>query len=628
MPTPPTLSHLKNRAIKKTNPSLRPKLAVKDFFKTAKQLSYQLSPNNQHLAFMQPWEEGHRRLNVFVLPVTDLKAKPQRITSSLRRDIYGFTWVNNTTIVFAVDQGGDENVHIHAVSVTNPNTKNLTPFENVKAGLLDDLEDDAEHILITLNKRDPELHDVYKLNVHDTTLTLVAKNPGTISQWLCDHQGNVRAATTTDGVNTSLLYRKNAQSPFQTILTTDFKTTLSPLAFHAKGHLLYVASNRGRDTSAVYTFDPDRACEQDLIFEHPEVDVHSLVLSRKTKHPICSVYTTEKPHYHFYEPNAKALHQRLETLLPGMEIAFRYSRDESLAIVHCSSDLSRGSYYLYHISTEKLEHLSDLSPWLPEKDMAPMRPIQYTARDGLTLHGYLTLPLDRAPTSLPVIVHPHGGPWARDVWGFNPEVQFLAYHGYAVLQVNFRGSTGYGRTFWEKSFKQWGKAMQDDITDGVYWLINKGIADPKRIAIYGASYGGYATLAGLTFTPELYACGVDYVGISSLFSFMQSIPPYWKLYLAMLYEMVGHPEHDQAQLRATSPLFHATAIRAPLLIAQGANDPRVKQEESDQIVQALRERGVDVEYMLKENEGHGFANEENRFDFYNTLLVFLNKHLS
>lgn len=256
-----------------------------------------------------------------------------------------------------------------------------------------------------------------------------------------------------------------------------------------------------------------------------------------------------------------------------------------------------------------------------------MKPIKYQSRDGLTINGYLTLPKGVEAKNLPVVVNPHGGPWARNHWGFNPEVQFLVNRGYALLQMNFRGSTGYGREFWEISFKQWGRTMQDDITDGVKWLIDQGIADPQRIGIYGGSYGGYATLAGLTFTPDLYTCGVDYVGVSNLFTFMNTIPPYWEPYRQMWYEMVGDPEKDAEMMKAASPVFHVDKIKAPLFVAQGANDPRVNKDESDQMVAALKKRGIDVPYMVKDNEGHGFRNEENRFDFYREMEEFLAKHL-
>ena len=259
--------------------------------------------------------------------------------------------------------------------------------------------------------------------------------------------------------------------------------------------------------------------------------------------------------------------------------------------------------------------------------MAEMKPISYKSRDGLTINGYLTIPVNSNGKNLPVIINPHGGPWARDYWGFNSEVQFFANRGYAILQMNFRGSVGYGREFWESSFKQWGKTMQDDITDGVNWLIKEGIADRDKIAIYGASYGGYATLAGLAFTPDLYACGVDYVGVSNIFTLLETLPPYWELGREMMYEMIGNPDTEKDLLKAASPLFHADKIKSPLFIAQGANDPRVKKSESDQIVEALKDRGIEVPYMVKDNEGHGFSNEENKFEFYQEMEKFLEQHL-
>ncbi len=303
------------------------------------------------------------------------------------------------------------------------------------------------------------------------------------------------------------------------------------------------------------------------------------------------------------------------------------NKNEDKLLIRTYSDKSMGAYYMYDVPTKKLTKIVDVSPWLDENVMASTKPITYKSRDGLTIHGYLTLPVGIEAKNLPVVVHPHGGPWARDRWGFNPELQFLANRGYAVLQMNFRGSTGYGRKFWEISFKQWGKTMQDDISDGVKWLIEQGIANPEKIGIYGGSYGGYATLAGLTFSPELYACGVDYVGVSNLFTFMKTIPPYWKPYLDMLHEMVGNPKTDSLLLYDASPVFHVDNIKAPLFIAQGANDPRVNKDESDQMVKALKAKGIDVPYMVKDDEGHGFRNEENRFDFYGEMERFFAKYL-
>jgi dipeptidyl aminopeptidase/acylaminoacyl peptidase len=400
------------------------------------------------------------------------------------------------------------------------------------------------------------------------------------------------------------------------------------LFFTFDNKYLYVASNIDRDKKAIYRYDIENGKHLDLIYERPGVDVSRLLWSKKRKVITGVSFVTDKRRYHFFDKRRKALQDKLESKLPGYEVAVAdMSKDETKVVVRTKSDRFRGAFFYYDRISGDCKKLADVSPWLNEEELAEMKPISYRSRDGLTIHGYLTLPNGVEPRNLPVLMNPHGGPWVRDTWGYNPEVQFLANRGLAVLQINFRGSTGYGRTFWQAGFKEWGRKMQNDITDGIQWLIQQGIADPKRVGIYGASYGGYAVLAGLAFTPDLYACGVDYVGVSNLFTFMETIPPYWEPLRQTVYEMIGDPVKDEAHLRASSPFFHADRIRAPLLVAQGANDPRVKKAESDQIVEALQKRGIEVTYMVKDNEGHGFQNEENRFDFYRAMEAFLSKHL-
>ena len=595
---------------------------MRDFFKNPQEAGHQISPDGKYLSWLAPYE---RRLNVFVKPIAGGEVK--RVTGETARDIGGYFWKGDR-ILYVKDFGGDENFHVVSVNLKGEDLKDLTPGEKVRAQIIDGLVDDDRNIIVSHNKRDAKVFDVFRTNVATGEEKLVAQNPGNITGWMTDHDGKLRSASTTDGVNTTLLYREKEEGDFKPILTTNFKEGVSPLMFTFDNKRLYVASNRGRDKSAIFEFDPVTAKEGKLLFEHPDVDVSGLSHSRKRKVLTNVNYTTWKGQRHFLDAEAEKMFKDVEAKLPGYEVSFTSTnKAEDKYIVATFNDKTRGKRYIYDKATGKLDFLADISPWLPESELADMKPVSYKSRDGLTINGYLTLPKGVSAKNLPVVINPHGGPWARDAWRFNSEVQFLANRGYAVFQMNFRGSTGYGRKFWEASFKQWGKTMQDDVTDGVQWLIKEGIADPKRVAIYGGSYGGYTALAGVAFTPDLYAAAVSYVGVSNLFTFMGTIPPYWKPFLEMLHEMVGHPEKDKELLASASPVIHADKIKTPLFIAQGAKDPRVNKAESDQMVEALKKRGVVVEYMVKDNEGHGFANEENRFDFYEAMEKFLAKHI-
>ncbi len=604
--------------------ALPPKIPLRDFFKNPVSRGYDLSPDGATLSFLQPWES---RMNVFIRPTAGGEAK--RLTNEKERDIRNYAWKGNNFIVYAMDDKGDENFHLKRVDLKSGEVKDLTPFPKVRSEIIDDLEDVSESdILITLNKRNPEAFDAFRLNVATGEMKMVAENPGKVERWITDHAGVIRAATQTDGVNASLLARPDEKTPFKEVLKTNFRESVSPQFYTFDNKNLYVTSNIGRDKAAVVTIDPSNGKELEKIYENPEVDVDSLAYSKKRKVMTLAAFDTWKTERKFFDAQTEAMYKTLAEKLPGYEVEVSANdKAEEKFIVVASNDRSPGSRNLFDLKTGALTKLVDVAPWLKESDLAPMKPIEYKSRDGLTIHGYLTLPLGREAKNLPVVINPHGGPWARDTWGFNPEVQFLANRGYAVLQMNFRGSTGYGRKFWEASFKQWGQSMQNDITDGVEWLTKQGIADPKRVAIYGGSYGGYATLAGVTFTPDLYAAAVDYVGVANMFTFMKTIPPYWKPFLDMFHEMVGDPEKDKAMMEAVSPVMHADKIKTPLFVAQGAHDPRVNKDESDQMVAALKKRGVEVEYMVKDNEGHGFHNEENRFDFYGAMEKFLEKYL-
>jgi dipeptidyl aminopeptidase/acylaminoacyl peptidase len=545
----------------------------------------------------------------------------------LSKNILNYFWGNNNKILYLMDNNGDENFHLLSVDINGNNLKDLTPFDNVKTEIIDELSEIDSEMLIGLNKINPEIFDAYRVNIESGEIELAAKNPGNISVWIADHNGFIRAALTTDGLSSSLLYREDERQSFKTILTFNFRDSFIPLFFSFDNKNLYASSNLGRDKNAIVLFNMQKAEESEVIFEHPEVDVYSLYYSKKRKVITYVNYVTWKNENVAFDKEFSFMFETIYKDLGKYQVFIVDSnKDEDRFIIRKSSAIT-GSYYIYNKLNNTLTKLVDLRPWLNENDLAETKPISFISRDGLTIHGYLTLPNNFEPKNLPAVMRVHGGPWARDDWSFNNEVQFLASRGYAVLNINYRGSTGYGRKFWEASFKQWGKAMQDDLTDGVKWLIDRGIADPKRVAIFGSSYGGYAVLAGLTFTPDLYACGIDVYGISNIFTFINSVPPYWKPYLESFYEMVGHPENDHDLLKEISPLFHIDKIKVPLLIEQGRMDARVNIKESDQVVAALKASGVEVEYFVKDNEGHGHWKEENCYEAYGIDEKFLEKYL-
>ncbi|MEI7484732.1 MAG: S9 family peptidase [Ignavibacteriota bacterium] len=596
---------------------------LKDFFKNPEKNGYQISPDGNYFSYLTSWEN---RMNVFVQKVGSSEAV--RVTSATERDISSYFWKGNNKIMYLQDKAGDENFKLYSVNKDGSDLKLLSPEDKVRTEIVDDLEDIDDYMLVNMNERNPQAFDVYRINVNTGEKKMIAENPGNIMGWMTDHDGKLRIATASDGVNSVLMYRETEDAPFKEVLVTNFRESVEPLFFSFDNKFVYASSNLGRDKSAIVKFDIASGKEMEVMYENPYVDVSGLSYSKKRKVLTAISYVKEKREMKFLDAVAEKRYNRLKKELGDYEVVITgVNKNEDKFLVRTYSDRSLGSYYFYDQASDKLSKIAEVSPWINESELAVQKPVSYTSRDGLTINGYLTLPVGVEAKNLPVVMNIHGGPWARDNWGFNPEVQFLVNRGYAVLQVNYRGSTGYGRKFWEASFKEWGKKMQDDVSDGVKWLISEGIANPKKVGIYGGSYGGYATLAGLAFSPELYACGVDYVGVSNLFTFMKTIPPYWQPFIKMMYEMVGDPEKDSLLLESASPVFHADKIVAPLFVAQGKMDPRVNIAESDQMVDAMKKRGIDVEYLVKDNEGHGFRNQENRFDFYGSMEKFLAKHL-
>lgn len=613
---------------KPSQPAQVRQIPLEDFFKNPEKSRYQISPDGKYFSFMAPYQ---KRMNIFVQEIG--KDSAIRLTSETDRDIANYFWKNPTRILFLKDTGGDENFRLFGVNVDGSNLKCFTDFPKVRTELFDEMENFPDEVLIGLNKRNPQVFDPFRLNIVTGEMKQLAENPGNIQGWMMDHEGKLRVAVAiVDGVNSQILYRGKETDKFKPVLTTNFKENLSPVFFTFDNKNVYAVSNLGRDKSVVVEFDIANGKEIKTLYENPNFDVSGLNYSKKRKVLTTADYESAKLERYFFDEETKKIYDRVQKEVGDLNVNIPWAtKAEDKFIVRVYSDRSLGAYYIYDKTADKLTKIADIGPWLKTEELAEMLPIEYKSRDGLTINGYLTLPVGytlETAKNLPLVVNPHGGPWARDSWGFNPEIQFLANRGYAVLQMNFRGSTGYGRKFWEDSFKQWGLTMQDDISDGVKWLVDKGIADPKRIAIYGGSYGGYATLMGIVKDPDQYAAAVDYVGVSNMFTFMNTIPPYWKPMIDMFHEMVGDPKKDSALLASVSPVFHVDKIKTPLFVAQGANDPRVNKAESDQMVEALKKKGVVVEYMVKDNEGHGFHNEENRFDFYRAMEKFLGENLN
>ncbi|MEE0804129.1 MAG: prolyl oligopeptidase family serine peptidase, partial [Prevotellamassilia sp.] len=489
---------------------------LEDFFRNSDRSGYQISPDGNYFSFLAPYED---RMNIFVQRIGS--EDTVRLTSETARSVAGYMWATNERILFMKDTAGDENYQLYGVNLDGSDLRAYTAFPGVRTTLIDDLEDVPNEVIIGMNKRKAEIFDPYRLNLETGELTQLAENPGNWQGYMTDHEGKLRVVTAiVDGVNTQILYREHEEEDFCPVLTTNFKESVDFMEFTPDNRLVYAATNLGRDKVALVLMNPATCEELEHLYAHEQYDVSSISYSRKRK-KLLAVYCQghKDPIRHYFDDEEAAFREHLRSFFEGRRFGITATdKEEQKYLIYVGSDRTRGRYYFYDRAVGSPVLLAELAPWLEEEDMVAMHPVTYTSRDALTIEAYLSLPHPYTPETakaLPVVVHPHGGPWARDSWGYSAEVQFLCNRGYAVFQMNFRGSTGYGRKFLEASYKQWGQAMQDDITDGVNWLIAQGIADAKRVAIYGGSYGGYATLAGLCFTPDLYACGIDYVGVSN-----------------------------------------------------------------------------------------------------------------
>jgi dipeptidyl aminopeptidase/acylaminoacyl peptidase len=606
---------------------LPPIIPLTHFFDNPELAGAQISPDGRWLSFLKPYEG---KLNVHVRPLDG--GPERRMTSDTVRPISGYFWaVDGSQLLYVQDSGGDENFHVYTVPVAGtgvPEARNLTPFPGVRTMIYAVPREQPDRILIGMNRRDPAVFDAYWLTLASGELTLAVENPGRLAAYYLDPQQRILAATGQGAAGETVIFARDTEAAdWREVVRYPAEEQVGVLRFHPDGRRLYVSSNHGdTDLSRLALLDLATGA-QTPVESDPEnqVDFGGAWFSERTKELIATVYAGDTIRiYPKTDAMARTIAQ-LRQVHHGAPSITSQTHDERHWIVSFSSPTDPGATYVFDSHTGAATFLFRPRPWLQSEQLADMRPVSYRTRDGMTVHGYLSTPRGVEPRNLPLVLLVHGGPWARDFWGYHPEVQLLANRGYAVLQINFRGSTGYGKQFFNAAVGEFAGAMHTDLIDGVEWAVAQGIADRSRIGIYGGSYGGYATLVGLTFTPDVFACGVSYVGPSSLITLIESFPAYWRPFLeGTWFRFVGDPADpaSREELRARSPLYHADRIRAPLLLVQGQNDPRVTKLESDQLAIALRDRGVPVRYINAENEGHGFVAPLNRLAFYRSMELF------
>ena len=590
-----------------------------------------ISPDGKWISYIAPHEGV---LNVWLTPLGKLQ-EVKVMTRDRKRGIRFHGWtLDSLSLLYGQDEAGDENWHFYLVPLAGGNARDLTPFPKTTAQFIGGSWDQPDKILVGLNNRDERFHDVHLLDIPTGKLTEVFRNEKGYLGFTADFNLKVRltAQFNADGSITYYRFLENGVLEKFAQLAAEDAYTSGAEGFNRKGDILYWKDSAGRDTGALYRWDLSSG-RKDFVIADDRTDVSRVLTNHVTGELEAVAFCYERQNWKVLDPKLKGDFEFLQKKLQGdFEIKSRTKDDTKWVIVEWQDD-GPGSFYLYDRPGQSLEFLMVSRKALQGKPLAKMRPVVLTSRDGLKMVSYLTLPRevksDRPGKPLPMVLNVHGGPWHRDGWGFNREHQLLADRGYAVLAVNYRGSTGFGKKFLNAANFEWGRKMHEDLVDAVEWAIQEKIADPQRIAIYGGSYGGYAALAGVTFTPDLFACSVDIVGPSNLNTFIDSIPPYWTVALQDLYSRLGDPRTPEGKkmLDDRSPLNHVEKIKKPLLIAQGANDPRVKQSESDQIVKAMKEKGIPVTYALYPDEGHGFARPENNLAFMAVTEAFLKKHL-
>jgi dipeptidyl aminopeptidase/acylaminoacyl peptidase len=601
-----------------------------------KKTSPKISPDGLFIVYNAP---VNNVMNLWLKSIGKNDDKP--ITFDAKQGIRWYLWSWDSSSIFYIqDVNGNQNWRVYSVSIDDGAIKEYTPFDNVKALPIKYIKEFPYRMLIKMNKRNVKVHDIYELNTQTGDLNLIEENPGNVQDWIADSNLDIRAKVESleDG-GFNLFVRNSKTSEWRLLGNWTIEDAMPSvgtrpsdiLNFSTDGKFLFIKDARNHNAKSYVKINISTGeiipLAQDDAYDIEGIPLYDL----DTYEPLAISYLKDRKHWIFFDKKIQDTFEIIRSLDSGDITIESRSLDDNLWIVGFDKDNDSSSHWLIDRTSGNSTFLFDSDNCLKKYKLSPMQPISFTARDGLTIHGYLTYPCGKNTTqykkNLPLVVLIHGGPWSRDAWGFSAEVQWLANRGYAVLQINFRGSTGYGKAFLNAGDKQWGRAMQNDITDAVHWAINEEIADPKKIAIYGTSYGGYAALAGATLTPELYNCAIDVVGPSNLVTCLKSIPPYWSTQIYTWYNRVGNPYTEQEFLNSISPLFFVDAIRIPILVAHGANDPIVKQAESEQIVAAMKAKNISYEYLLFPDEGHGFVKPENKLKFYKAAENFLAEHL-
>jgi dipeptidyl aminopeptidase/acylaminoacyl peptidase len=599
-------------------------------FGNPERVNPRLSPDGTRLAWIAPHQGV---LNVWVAPATVAEgidwAAARVVTADADRGVRRFAWAHDGRhLLYVQDTGGDENWHLHDVDLETMQRRDLTPFDGVQARIVAGHKKFPTEILIALNRDHPKLHDVYRLDLATGELSLEVKNPGFVG-WIADSRLVVRAASKPrpDG-GFVLQVRDDADGDWRPLLSVsgDDAPGTRMITFSDDGATLLATSSVGAQTARLVRIDIATGATQ-VLAEDSEADVRGVRFQRDTREPQFAALLKDRLEYLVLDPAVAEDLAAIRALHPGDPVFAGADDDDATWLVAFTNDSGPIPYFIYDRAGQTGRFLFEHQPQLSRYQLAAMEPFRFTARDGLVIHGYLTFPPGAGRRNLPAVLMVHGGPWARDTWGFDARAQWLANRGYLCIQVNYRGSAGYRKAFVNAGDREWGGKMHDDLVDAVAFVAGRGWADPARVAIFGGSYGGYAALVGAAFTPEVFRCAVDICGPSSLKTMIEGFPPYWAPAIARFHRRVGDPATDAEFLWSRSPLSRVSDIRIPLLIAQGANDPRVKQAESEQIVAALQEAGIEHEYLLFPDEGHGLAKPENRLAFYAAAERFLARHL-